>query len=184
MKIYTKTGDLGQTSLGDGKRISKSDPRICAYGEIDELSCVLGICKTLNTNVFLAKILQELQEDLFALASDLAAPNMAKPAGKIVPRINIKAVERLEKWIDQISEKLPELRNFILPGGSRLAAELHLARAVCRRAERAIIKLLELARREPADSTITYVNRLSDLLFMMARHANFLEGIEDEKWHA
>ena len=182
MKIYTKTGDGGETSVGGGKRVSKADLKIECYGTIDELNCTLGICRTNcgRNDALVAKILLDLQNDLFALGSDLAFGSIKKVGGKDVPRIGESDIAKLEKWIDEIEEQLEPLANFILPSGSQLAAILHLARAICRRAERLVVKM---ANEEVVDKNIiVYLNRLSDLLFVMARLANKSAGEDEEKW--
>lgn len=182
MKIYTKTGDGGETSLGGGKRVSKGDLRVECYGTIDELNSMLGICRTNcgQRDQLLAKILHSLQTDLFALGSDLAFGSINKVGGKDVPRITGEDVLKLEKWIDEIDGQIAPLSNFILPSGCALAAILHMSRAVCRRAERLVVKM---AMSENVDKNITvYLNRLSDLLFVMARFANKTAGEEEEKW--
>lgn len=150
MKIYTKTGDKGETGLGGGKRLSKASLRVCAYGEVDELTCLIGVCRSMNDDlrinnkgeaVFLGEIFTQLQKDLWMVAADLASPNVNKVGGKTVPRIGDEDVARLEKWIDKMEARLQPLQSFIVPGGSMLAANLHVARAVCRRAERAVVRL-------------------------------------------
>lgn len=177
MKIYTKTGDKGQTGLFGGKRVSKADPQIMAFGDVDELNSLLGICFTLNKNTFLEKILDKLQHELFVLGTDFATP-IDSPMK--IERIAENSVKRLEKWIDEITLKITPLRNFILPGGSLLASNLHLARAICRRAERAAV---DLKTREPINEVLlVYLNRLSDLLFMMARYANNIQKVAEKKW--
>ncbi len=184
MKIYTKTGDKGETSLGGGKRLKKNSVRINAYGEIDELNAVIGIVRSLkikNTSSlkYITKIVAHIQKDLFILGADLASPKIKKVGGKIVPRITKTDVEKLENWIDEMDTRLPELKNFIAPGGNLLAGHLHVARTICRRAERSLISLHI---KEPVPSEILeYTNRLSDLLFTLARYANFSEGTKEEK---
>lgn len=178
MKIYTKTGDRGETGLVGGRRLGKDALRIRATGEIDELNALLGLFRAQNRrHKKLDAMLRDLQKELFDLGADLATPLDSKVA---VPRISEEQVTKLEKMIDELDEKLPPLKNFILPGGSFLAAQLHVARAVCRRAERTIVAL---QKREKINKTLVkYVNRLSDLLFMMARFANKLDGREEELW--
>jgi len=177
MKIYTKTGDKGETGLMGGKRLGKDSLRIVAYGEVDELNAVLGICRSENKIDLFEKILHELQVELFNLGSDLATPLEEKFA---IPRVTAEQISQLETWIDRLEEDLAPLKNFILPGGSALASHLHLARTVCRRAERAIVAL---AKKEKINENIVpYINRLSDLLFVMARFANKCEEVEEEKW--
>lgn len=177
MKIYTKTGDKGETGLFGGKRISKDSLRIAAYGEIDELNSVLGICRVINKIVEIDKVLHQLQREICDLAADLATPLDEKLS---VPRMKKSQVQQIEDWIDEISNKVEPLKNFILPGGSILASYLHFARAVCRRAERTIVALQK--KEEISKNIAEYVNRLSDLMFVMARYMNRLDGVKDEKW--
>lgn len=179
MKIYTKTGDNGETSLFDGTRVSKTDPRVSAYGDVDELQAALGVSAASSLDSELAQIVRSLQRDLFALGARLADPShrIAPRVSKIV--ISEDSVARLEAWIDQFESNLPPLRHFILPGGSQAAASLHLARAVCRRAERAVVSLGTDA---VEASVLIYLNRLSDLLFVMARAANQRAGVPETEW--
>lgn len=183
MKIYTRTGDKGQTSLFGGKRVSKSDIRVEAYGTIDELNSMLGIVVSQISNhksqiTKVKKELEIIQQDLFAIGSYLASPEIKDQRLKIkdLP----KRVEEFEKLIDRLTEKLPKLQNFILPGGGRAGAQLHLARTVCRRTERRIIAL---SKKESVDTgVIMYFNRLSDLLFTMARYMNHIEKKKETIW--
>lgn len=177
MKIYTKTGDNGETGLIDGKRLSKDSLRIQAYGEIDELNAVLGLCRCSNKNQKLEKILHELQVELFDLGAGLATPLNKKLK---ISRITAEQIQNLEQWIDDIEEKLTPLKNFILPGGTPTASHLHLARTVCRHAERSIVALSKKEKINP--NIIPFVNRLSDLLFVMARFSNKLDGVKEEKY--
>lgn len=176
-KIYTKTGDSGETGLTGGGRVSKDSARICAYGEVDELNAVLGLCRSFNKDEFLSGVLHRLQRELFDLGADLSTPLDSKVK---VPRIESAQTENLEKWIDQIEEKVTPLNNFILPGGENAASALHVARTVCRRAERAMVSLQQTEKIN--DQALIYVNRLSDLLFMMARYSNKVAGTDEEKW--
>jgi len=178
MKIYTKTGDGGETSLFGGTRVSKADARIDAYGCVDELNSSLGVIRSLEPSPELEGILSELQNDLFVLGADLATPQSNSTA--TVPRIAHSNVERLERHIDNLEEQLEPLKSFVLPGGCRLAAELHLARTVCRRTERLVVAL---AKAEPiGGAPLVYLNRLSDLLFVMARFANLQAGHPETPW--
>lgn len=180
MKIYTKTGDNGETSLFGGKRVRKDNPRISAYGTVDELNAVLGIVVTEVKDEELNSVLQSLQNELFVLGSDLATPADKGNKGFVIPRIEKGNCVRLEMLIDKFDAKLPELKNFILPGGSKGAANLHLARTVCRRAEREVVSL---SKNEELNSEIEiYLNRLSDLLFVVARYQNFISGTADINW--
>jgi cob(I)alamin adenosyltransferase len=175
VKIYTKTGDEGGTSFYGGKRILKSDLRIQVYGELDELNSVLGMVRSFNLHYELDPLLKKLQADLFVVGSDLAAPQHAK-----IERVSEKMVAYLEMEIDKLEEKLPPLQNFILPSGNIAASLLHFARSVCRRAER---KLIELHQKETmSPELLMYVNRLSDLLFVMARFENHLTGGKEDIW--
>lgn len=179
MKIYTRTGDTGETALFDGRRVPKSDLRVDAYGEVDELNAVLGLVLAEPLDDELAKLLRALQGDLFALGGRLADP--AHRIASRVEKVHLGAadVERLEGWIDKLEGELPPLRRFILPGGSRAGALLHFARTVCRRAERTIVLLG--AEALEAD-VLAYVNRLSDLLFVLARVVNHRAGIPEIEW--
>jgi cob(I)alamin adenosyltransferase len=179
VKIYTRTGDAGETALFDGSRVSKSDPRVDAFGHIDELNAMLGQARAAGVDPVLDAWLDRLQRDLFALGAQLA-----DPASKIAARVT-KAVlgpadtARLEAWIDEAETELPALRRFVLPTGMPAGATLHLARTVCRRAERHIVALGPSA----VDAELlAYVNRLSDLLFVLARLANARAGVPDQEW--
>ena len=163
-RIYTRTGDDGTTGLGDGSRVRKTSPRIEAYGCVDELNAVLGLCAELAAGPLLER-LRRLQQDLFDLGADLCQP---PGSGKPV-LVGAARVARLEGWIDEANERLAPLTSFILPGGGPLAAHLHLARTVCRRAER---RVLALAEREAVDAQgLHFLNRLSDLCFVWSRVA-------------
>ena len=178
MKIYTKTGDAGTTGLYGGGRVPKSSPRITAYGEIDELNATLGVVRSETPHEAIQKALEEVQATLFTVGAMLASP-------KVDPRIEVITsahVESLERQIDTITENLAPLRQFILPGGGKSAALLHLARTVCRRAERGIVYLTGIPNESVDHWVLTYVNRLSDYLFILARLANQLEQIEDVPW--
>jgi cob(I)alamin adenosyltransferase len=179
VKIYTKTGDSGETSLFDNTRVSKADPRVDAYGEVDELNAYLGAALATGVPDDLATELRTIQKDLFALGARLADPS-ERIAGRVTKTaINEEGIGRLEGCIDRLDAEIPALRKFILPGGSPAGALLHLARTVCRRAERRVIGLGPNAV-EPA--VIIYLNRLSDLLFTMARAVNRRAGIGEIEW--
>ena len=179
MKIYTKTGDDGTTGLFGGQRVAKYALRITAYGTVDELNAVIGIALTHNPTHRLKHPLEHLSSLLFTVGSDLATP-LEPPAKYHIPRIEASHVEWLEHLIDEYQAELPELKNFILPGGTALGAHLHHGRTVCRRAERAAV---ELSHSENIGSfAVQFLNRLSDFLFVTARMANFLEGVEDVPW--
>ena len=180
MKIYTKTGDKGETSLFGGKRVWKDDFRISAYGSVDELNTILGVSNCEIKNKELNAIIAGIQNDLFTVGSDLAAPFEKENKGIVIPRIKEINTIRLESLIDFYSEKLPELKNFVLPGGSKGASLLQNARSVCRRAERMVIAL---SRNEVInEKVIIYLNRLSDLLFVLSRYENHLNGMPEPIW--
>lgn len=171
-KIYTRTGDAGQTGLGNGQRVSKNDARICAIGEIDETNTALGLLLAEELSADARALLTDVQHDLFDLGSEICIPGAAM--------ISKQHAERLEEAIDACSASLPPLRNFILPGGSRAAALAHQARAVCRRAERALVALAQTE--AVNDSARQYLNRLSDLLFVLGRALNQAVGYGDVLW--
>jgi cob(I)alamin adenosyltransferase len=178
-RIYTKTGDAGETSLGNGDRVSKTHPRIVAYGCVDELNSVLGMALALSLPNDIAPQLTHIQNDLFDLGADLCVPETETPTAHPPLRVQEAQVLTLEKWIDSAVDQLQPLSSFILPGGTPAAAALHVARTVCRRAE---ILVLELSGREPINrQAIMYLNRLSDLLFVLARLANN-KGQGDVLW--
>jgi cob(I)alamin adenosyltransferase len=178
MKIYTKTGDKGDTSLFGGQRVPKDALRIEAYGTVDELNSVLGIVRSDNAEPELDGILEAVQNRLFVLGADLATP-------RSLEKLNLRRIEpsdskQIEKWIDALDDKLRPLKSFILPGGTAVASRLHFARTVCRRAERVVVRL---SRNEDIGDEITvYLNRLSDLLFILARYANHVAGKSEVKW--
>lgn len=180
MKIYTKSGDSGETSLFGGERVSKDNLRIETYGTIDELNAVLGLALTEIEDEELKQVLLSIQNDLFVVGADLATPRSNNGKDGYITRIDNSYSERMEELIDSFSERLPELRAFILPGGSRSAAWLHLARTVCRRAERKIVTLSHTV--EIGNSLVVYLNRLSDLLFVLARQANAVKNSPDVVW--
>lgn len=175
-KIYTRRGDDGSTGLFGGPRVRKDDLRVAAYGDVDELNSALGVAREELAGDLLT-LVDELQSELFTLGSELATPDADK-APKEVPRIAPSHVERLEREIDRLTGELPEMRNFILPGGSRAGAALHLCRTICRRAERQMVALGEGV----SPVSLAYVNRLSDLLFTMARAANLRAGGREIAW--
>jgi cob(I)alamin adenosyltransferase len=178
-RIYTRTGDDGTTGLGSGERVSKSAPRIEAYGLIDELNAQIGVVLAMDPARELIELLRRIQNELFHAGTELCIPESARPKSP-GPRIEQRHVVGLEQLIDQLSAALPPLRNFILPGGSVAAAHLHVARTICRRAERATIRL---AQEEPIGAyPVPYLNRLSDLLFVMARYQNKAAGVDDTVW--
>jgi cob(I)alamin adenosyltransferase len=180
MKIYTKTGDKGETGLFGGGRVSKDNLRIEAYGTIDELNSVLGVAINDVKEESVILLLKEIQSQLFVAGSDLASPRDKENAKFKIPRVSKEFSESIERKIDFYSGKLDELRNFILPGGSRGAAQLHLARTVCRRAERLVVALNKTV--ETGAEIIVYLNRLSDLFFVLARYENSVSGVPDVVW--
>ncbi len=177
MKIYTKKGDQGSTSLFGGNRVAKSSPRIKAYGAVDELNSVLGLAAAYSLSGKGSEWLKKVQEELFVLGSDLATPPDYKER---IERLGEESIAFLEDAIDQMEKKLEPLKNFILPGGSKQGATLHLARTVCRRAERACVECNE--QEEISELAIKYLNRLSDFLFVLARYENKQAGDEEMVW--
>ncbi len=172
-KIATRTGDAGETGLGDGRRVAKDHPRVVALGEIDELNSALGVLLAEEVPADIRSALGHVQQDLLDLGGEISIPGHSLlAAGKVA---------RLDGWLQDWNEDLPPLREFILPGGTRAAAAAHLARTVCRRAERALVAL---GRAEPVGETARqYLNRLSDLLFVAGRALNRAAGREDVQWH-
>ena len=166
-RIYTRTGDEGMTSLGDGRRVSKTAPRIEAYGTVDELNAVVGLCLD-HAPPPLRERLVRIQHDLFDLGADLCVPLDASPEVPAL-RLGPARVERIEAWIDEVNAKLAPLTSFVLPGGNPLASHLHLARTVCRRAERMLAALDAIERIKRVDGI--YLNRLADLFFVLSREA-------------
>lgn len=175
MKIYTKTGDAGETSLFGGARVRKDDARIEAYGTVDELNSFLGAARAAWTASPLDAQLHAVQSDLFDIGAHLASPGTSRFGGPSPARIT-----SLEESIDAMESELAPLKTFILPGGSAAAAQLHIARTVCRRAERLVVALR--ADDDATIASIVYLNRLSDLLFVAARFANLRHGVEDVPW--
>jgi cob(I)alamin adenosyltransferase len=180
MKIYTRTGDAGKTGLLGGDRVPKDHPRVASYGDVDELNAVLGLVRAQSPEPATAKLLVQIQRDLFALGAQLADPTARVAAKKAKAAVDEKSVKRLEREIDAREKELPALTAFILPGGSETGALLHLARTVCRRAERSVVAL---TRQESVDPrVVVYLNRLSDLLFVLARFENHRLEKPEEVW--
>jgi cob(I)alamin adenosyltransferase len=181
-RIYTRTGDKGDTALATGERVRKTDPRVEAYGAVDETNACLGLVR-LHTRVddVLDPMLARIQNELFDLGADLATPERGLPEGAIALRITDDQVKRLETEIDQLNTELSPLNSFVLPGGSEAAAALHLARTVCRRAERLAVALADRPGEQVSAQALRYLNRLSDLLFTAARWANG-KGEDDVLW--
>ncbi len=181
MKIYTKFGDKGKTRLFGGEIVDKDHQRIEAYGTLDELNSVLGLALSRINDDYVARMLTRIQNDLFRISSILATPN-EKSRQKLNQNVSPKDISYLEDQIDSMEQKLPGLQNFILPGGTESAAHLHLARTVCRRAERYLIKL---SHNDKVDAgIIVYINRLSDLFFVSSRYMNHLQNVPDIPWQS
>jgi len=183
VKIYTRTGDTGETGLFDGTRVLKSDARVATYGEVDELNAWLGLARSMLAGEGeLSEMLVQVQRDLFAVGARLADPSR-----KIAERVSKAGIGpadivRLERWIDMLDSLLPPLRRFVLAGGSHAGAALHVARTVCRRAERSMVALRASDESAVESALVIYVNRLSDLLFVMARVANFRDDTPEIEW--
>jgi cob(I)alamin adenosyltransferase len=177
-RIYTRAGDAGETSLGDGSRVSKADLRIEAYGTVDELNSFLGLALAGDLPAEFRQWLEQAQNDLFDLGADLAVPLEDEKRERL--RVTQAQVERLEELCDLVNARLEPLKSFVLPGGSEAAARLHVARAVCRRAERLAVALAEGQSVSP--TALAYLNRLSDLLFILARAANADAGSSEPLW--
>jgi cob(I)alamin adenosyltransferase len=174
MRIYTKFGDKGNTSLLGGTAILKSDPRLEAYGSVDELNAVLGIVISFSENGVLTESITRMQSDLFIIGAELSSK------GAKVRQISLKRVSDMEAEIDKIEADLPPIHHFIFPGGSKTASLLHLARTVCRRAERAIVALSQKEKVNP--DIIVYMNRVGDLLFVLGRYENYKKKVPDVTW--
>ena len=184
MKIYTRTGDEGETGLFGGPRVRKDAQRVEAYGAVDELNAVLGGAVAALGDDPLRAMLVEVQSTLFDLGGELATPAVREraAAGQLAPQVPVDAIEQLERWIDELEEELEPLTQFILPGGAPAAATLHHARTVCRRAERRAVTLA--ASEEVSGEALRYLNRLSDFLFVAARAVNRRAGVDEPRWTA
>ena len=181
MKIYTKTGDKGETGLFGGGRVPKDHPRVSAYGDVDELNSFLGLARAVEPIPRIDELLLSVQRDLLAVGALLATPNPAKMREHLAKaRIDEKRIRQLEQAIDAADLDLEPLKAFIIPGGTQKAATLHVCRTVCRRAERAVVKMQESE--AIPELAIVYLNRLSDLLFTMARLASKMGGMPEETW--
>jgi cob(I)alamin adenosyltransferase len=181
MRIYTKTGDRGDTALFGGARVPKDDLRVTAYGDVDELNAVLGVVRSVTTDEELDTLLGTIQDELFRLGAELAlAPG--KEAKLLSTPVDVASITRLEQAIDAADEELRPLTTFILPTGTRAAAQLHVARTVCRRAERTVVKLERESGGGVRLDLVVYLNRLSDLLFQWARLANQRAGRPETPW--
>ena len=182
-KIYTKTGDTGDTGLFGGGRVGKDHPRVEAYGDIDELNAVLGMARSVDMMPRIDEVLVPIQRDLFAIGALLATPNPAKMREQLAKaRVDDDRIAQLERAIDHGEEELEPLKAFIIPGGTPKAAALHVARTVCRRAERRVVHLRRDANTEIPQLVVIYLNRLSDLLFVLARVANRRAGAGEVTW--
>lgn len=179
MKIYTKTGDMGSTGLFGGPRVSKDDDRIEAYGTVDELNAALGVARAAGLPDDLEDQLSMIQSELFSIGAELATPD---PDAHGVRIIGPPHVQRLEQTIDRHEATLEPLRHFILPAGSEAAARLHLARAICRRAERHVVTLVRRHEANISEDLLIYLNRLGDLLFVLSRVANARSGHQETRW--
>lgn len=191
MKIYTKTGDNGTTGLFAGPRVRKDHPRIQAYGTVDELNALLGVIQAMAESQDqpyseqenppeLGQLLREVQGDLFSMGAELATPNPQEQDMCLLTEDRAKALER---WIDQADSQLSPLKTFVLPGGSSVAAQLHFARTVCRRAERDVVYLAHQPGAHDMSRLVVYLNRLSDLLFVLARLHNARQGVAELAWN-
>jgi cob(I)alamin adenosyltransferase len=178
VKIYTRTGDTGQTGLLDGARVSKAEPRVDAYGEVDELNACLGLVLSAGVDSDLVEIVVEIQRRLFSLGASLADPT-SHATGHQKASVGDTEIAQLEGWIDRLDGELDPLRQFILPGGHAAATAVHLARAVCRRAER---RMVALGAEAVGPALLVYINRLSDLLFTLARTVNARTGVKEQEW--
>jgi cob(I)alamin adenosyltransferase len=176
-RIYTRGGDRGETSLGDGSRVSKLDPRIGAFGTVDELNSLLGVVLAAGPPEKLRTVLERIQNELFDVGADISVP-YGVGDGRL--RVEQASIDELERLCDRFNAELPELRSFVLPGGEELAARLHVARAVCRRAERDALAAAQELELNPL--VLVYLNRLSDLLFILARSANLAAGRDEPLW--
>ncbi len=181
MKIYTKTGDDGTTGLFGGGRLPKDHPRVAAFGTVDELNCHLGWIRSMGLPADVGEVLGRVQDELFMLGADLATPAYAKASSRLM-RVTAEDALWLEQTIDRFDAEIPPLQNFVLPGGDAAAAAVHLARAVCRRAERETVTLA--SRETVGTAIIVYLNRLSDLLFTLGRVLNHRAGVVEQPWIA
>ncbi|HVH67834.1 MAG TPA: cob(I)yrinic acid a,c-diamide adenosyltransferase [Gemmatimonadales bacterium] len=183
MKIYTRTGDAGQTGLFGGGRVPKDHLRVEAYGQVDELNAAIGVALALEPRTYARDILEQIQKDLFTIGAELATPDPVKLEKALAgPRVGPAEVAALEQTIDRYETQVPPLKQFVLPGGAPKAAALHLARTVCRRAERAVVTFHRKHKTGGLSSVVPYLNRLSDLLFVLARVANHAAGVQEIPW--
>ncbi|MGB7328174.1 MAG: cob(I)yrinic acid a,c-diamide adenosyltransferase [Rubripirellula sp.] len=179
MKIYKRTGDNGSTGLFGGPRVSKDDDRIESYGTVDELNSAIGMARAAGVGAAIDAQLDQIQHELFSIGAELATP---EPDDHEMRIITTSHVERLERWIDEHEGNLPELKHFILPAGHPGSVALHLARSICRRAERRVVTLVRHHETQVSEELIVYLNRLSDLLFVLTRTVNHDAGIAEVQW--
>lgn len=180
MKIYTKTGDTGQTSLYSGERVPKNDLRVDTYGTVDELNAYIGLIADQKIPQELVLYLRQIQKELFILGSMLASGNISSQKALKIPSLNQDAVTKLESYIDKLEEQLPKMTHFILPGGHTYVSYIHIARCICRRAERLLVGFNI---QDSIDNiAIQYLNRLSDFLFVLARYIGKTKQVEEIKW--
>ncbi len=180
MKVYTRRGDAGETDLFGGVRVPKHHRRVSAYGDVDELNASIGGAAAATADAGIRELLQGVQSALFDVGAQLATPDPARQEKSAIPTIAPEDVRQLELEIDRLETELAPLKNFILPGGTAASAALHLARAICRRAERSVVSLA--AEESVGETTLCYLNRLSDLLFVLARVENRRAGVDDVPW--
>jgi cob(I)alamin adenosyltransferase len=181
-RIYTRTGDKGETALGSGERVSKANLRIAAYGTVDETNACVGVARLSTSDMKLDPMLARVQNELFDLGADLCVPDRGQKLSYEPLRILPKQYERLEHEIDELNAELSPLRSFVLPGGHAVAAQLHICRTVCRRAERLIVELAGMPNEPVSEGAIAYVNRLSDFFFVASRWVNAKHGQGDVLW--
>ncbi len=181
-RIYTRTGDAGETALGNGERVSKANIRIAAYGTVDETNATIGVARLHTGGMKLDAMLMRIQNELFDLGADLCVPDRGQKLDYEPLRILPKQFERLETEIDELNGELSALRSFVLPAGHPAAAQLHVCRTVCRRAERLIVELAALENEPVSDGAIAYINRLSDFFFVASRWINAKHGAGDVLW--
>ena len=181
MKIYTRTGDTGETALFGGGRVPKDHPRVAAYGDVDELNSMLGVVRAAEPADFFEPLLESIQQDLFSIGGHLATPDPAR-VSKALEKATLSParVSEFERVMDDAERELPPLKAFVLPAGTPKASALHLARTVCRRAERSVVHLAH--DKDVPELFVVYLNRLSDLLFTLARLANYRAGVSDVTW--
>ena len=181
-RIYTRTGDAGETALGSGERVSKANIRIAAYGTVDETNATVGVARLHTNGMKLDTMLARIQNELFDLGADLCVPDRGQKLEYEPLRILPKQYERLEQEIDELNAELAPLRSFVLPAGHPAAAQLHVCRTVCRRAERLIVELAALDNEPVSDGAIAYINRLSDFFFVASRWVNAKHSTGDVLW--